>query len=335
MHQLTYGAIEAATRRIAGRVRPVTLSPLEPGVIRTAHRDPLDDRVPEPCQVWLALEYLQHTGSFAARGAQNFFQAHRAAGTLSDAGVTIAAGGAVGRAYAWSAQQQGVPATLFLPETTGHPELAGLRAYGADVRLAGAGWDHASAMCENFAKATGALAAHTDDPLVAAGEGTLVEEIRSQIPGLDSVVVAVGGDSLFTGVATAARRYGMRVIAAEAEGACPLNTAVTAMVAGGSATAGAPDGHRVSPLALRVALQDSVHSVIVTDAETATARRMLRGHREVGESAVIALAALTAPPVHVPDRDLPTRPVVSSRGYRPGNGEKVAVVLSETGQLPG
>ncbi|MBT2505873.1 threonine/serine dehydratase, partial [Streptomyces sp. ISL-98] len=66
MHQLTYGDIKTATDRIAGRIRPVTLAPVDPGAIRTAHGDPLDDREPEPCDVWLALEFMRHTGSFKA-----------------------------------------------------------------------------------------------------------------------------------------------------------------------------------------------------------------------------------------------------------------------------
>ncbi|MFD0351702.1 hypothetical protein ACFQ0M_47755 [Kitasatospora aburaviensis] len=40
MHQLRYGDIKAATDRIAGHVRPVTLTRVDPGAIRTAHRDP-------------------------------------------------------------------------------------------------------------------------------------------------------------------------------------------------------------------------------------------------------------------------------------------------------
>ncbi|MFI9272194.1 threonine/serine dehydratase [Kitasatospora sp. NPDC052896] len=342
MHQLTYGDIKAATDRIAGRIRPVTLAPADPGAIRTAHRDPLDDRPEEPCEVWLALEYMQHTGSFKARGAQNFIQAHRDADTLPDAGVTIASGGNAGLACAWAAQRQGVTATVFLPTTAPAVKVAKLRGFGADVRLVGAEYAEALAACEDFSAATGALASHAyDHPLIAAGAGTLLEEIRRQVPGLDTVVVAVGGGGLFAGVATAARRHGIRTVAVEPENCRALNAAVEAGrpvdVTVDSVAADSLGARRTSAMALHAAQQEGVHSVLVPDAEIVRARQALWDHRRVAveHGAAAALAALTAPPHHVPDRDLPTRPAAPSRGYRPGNGEKVVVVLCGANTDPG
>ncbi|MFE7661358.1 threonine/serine dehydratase [Streptomyces celluloflavus] len=333
MHQLTYGDIEAATERIAGRIRPVTLVPVDPGAVPT-YRDPLDDREPEPCEVWLALEYMQHTGSFKARGAQNFIQAHRDAGTLPDAGVTIASGGNAGLACAWAAQQQGITATVFLPTTAPPVKVAKLRGYGADVRLVGAEYAEALAACADFAAESGALASHAyDHPLIAAGAGTLLEEIHRQIPGLDTVVVAVGGGGLFTGVATAARHHGIRTVAVEPENCRALNAAIEAGhlvdVTVDSIAADSLGARRTSQMALHAARQDGVHSVLVPDAEIVRARQTLWDDRKVvvEHGTAAALAALTSPAGQLPDRDLPPRPAAPSHGYRPGNGEKVAVVL--------
>ncbi|HEY0699150.1 MAG TPA: pyridoxal-phosphate dependent enzyme, partial [Micromonospora sp.] len=160
VHRLTYDDIRTAVDRIAGRVRPVALAPYDRGEIPTAHRDPDDDpghprhRGQQPYEVWLALEHLQHTGSFKARGAQNFVQAHRDAGTLPRAGVTIASGGNAGLACAWAARQQGVTATVFLPATAPAVKVARLRSYGADVRLVGTEYAEALAACEEFAATT-------------------------------------------------------------------------------------------------------------------------------------------------------------------------------------
>ncbi|MFF3327627.1 threonine/serine dehydratase [Streptomyces sp. NPDC002889] len=334
MHQLTYGDIKAATDRIAGRIRPVALTAVDPGTIRTARRDPLDDRETESCQVWLALEYMQHTGSFKARGAQNFIQAHRDAKTLPDAGVTIASGGNAGLACAWAAQQQGVTATVFLPSTAPAVKVAKLHSYGADVRLVGVEYAEALAACEDFASATGALASHAyDNPLVAAGAGTLLEEIRTQIPGLDTVVVAVGGGGLFAGVAAAAQHHGIRIVAVEPENCRALNAAIEAGrlvdVTVDSVAADSLGARRTSQMALHAAQQDGVYSVLVPDAEIVRARQVLWDHRRVAveHGASTALAALTAKPHHVADRDLPIRLAGTSRNYLPGNGEKVAVVL--------
>ncbi|MGW2492339.1 threonine/serine dehydratase [Streptomyces sp. NPDC001606] len=333
MH-LTYGDIKAATDRIAGRIRPVTLAPLDPGAIRTGHRDPLDDRPEQPCEVWLAMEFMQHTGSFKARGAQNFIQAHRDANTLPDAGVTIASGGNAGLACAWAAQQQGVRATVFLPETAPAVKVAKLRGYGADVRLTGSEYAEALAACNEFAQTTGALASHAyDHPLIAAGAGTLLEEIRQHIPDLDTVVVAVGGGGLFTGVTTAAQHHGIRTVAVEPENCRALNAALQSGalidVTVDSIAADSLGARRTCEMALHAARQDRVHSVLVPDAEIIRARQALWDHRKVAveHGAATALAALTSPDQHVPDRDLPARPGAVSRSYRPGNGEKVCVVL--------
>ncbi|WP_141698389.1 pyridoxal-phosphate dependent enzyme, partial [Streptomyces lushanensis] len=190
MNRLTYDDVKQAGDRVAGRVRPVVLAPTELGASGAADTAGAMDAAGAAgaSRMWLALEFMQHTGSFKARGAQNFLQAHRAAGTLPDAGVTIASGGNAGLACAWSARQLDVTATVFLPETAPPVKVARLRSYGADVRLTGSRYAEALAACEEFAARSGALASHAyDHPLIAAGAGTLFEEIHRQLPGLDTV----------------------------------------------------------------------------------------------------------------------------------------------------
>ncbi|MBD0695341.1 threonine/serine dehydratase [Streptomyces sp. CBMA123] len=295
MPQLSYGDIKAAADRIAGRVRPVALAQADAGL-------------------WLALEQLQHTGSFKARGAQNFIRAHREAGTLPDAGVTIASGGNAGLACAWAAQQQGVRATVFVPTTAPAVKVAKLRGYGADVRPVGSDYAEALAACEEFAAGSGALAAHAyDHPLIAAGAGTLLDEIHRQLPALDTVVVAVGGGGLFAGVATAARQHGIRTVAVEPEQCRALNAAVEAShpvdVPVDSVAADSLGARRASAMALDVARQGDVRSVLVPDEAILRARRALwDDHRLAVEHA--AATALAALPV-----------------YRPAPGERVCVVL--------
>ncbi|MFF0295252.1 serine/threonine dehydratase [Kitasatospora sp. NPDC004614] len=302
MHQLTYGDIKAAGDRIAGRVRPVAVAPLDvPGV---------------GGEVWAALELLQHTGSFKARGAQNFLQAHREAGTLPDPGVTIASGGNAGLACAWAAQQQGVRATVFVPENAPAVKVARLRGHGAKVRQVGREYAEALAACEEYAEASGALAAHAyDHPLIAAGAGTLLDEIRRQLPSLGTVVVSVGGGGLFAGVATAAREHGVRTVAVEPEGSQALHAAMAAGrpvdVPVDSVAADALGARRASAIALWAAGQDGASTALVPDSEIVRARQLLwDGHRlAVEHAASTALAALTG------------------GAYRPAEGERVCVVL--------
>ncbi|MFG2820190.1 serine/threonine dehydratase [Kitasatospora sp. NPDC048365] len=303
MDELDYPDVRQAAERIAGRVRPVAVVPA--GFAVGSGR------------LHLALEYLQHTGSFKARGAQNFLTAHREAGTLPDAGVTIASGGNAGLACAWAAQEQGVRATVFLPANAPEVKIAKLRGYGAEVVLAGREYADALAACEEFAHASGALASHAyDHPLIAAGAGTLVDEIRATVPEVETVVVSVGGGGLFAGVATAARYHGVRTVAVEPENCRALNAALEAGkpvdVPVDSVAADALGARRATALAVAAARRADVRSVLVPDEEIVRARRLLWDQRRsaVEHAAAAALAGLLAP-----------------TGYRPEPGETVVVVL--------
>ncbi|MFC9392886.1 serine/threonine dehydratase [Streptomyces sp. NPDC057027] len=304
---LAYADVKTAADRIGGHVRPVTVTPAEPA--------------DETYELHLALELLQHTGSFKARGAQNFLLAHREEGTLPAAGVTIASGGNAGLACAWAARRQGVRATVFLPVTAPQVKIDKLRGYDADVRLVGTEYAEALAACEAFAADSGALASHAyDHPLIAAGAGTLLDEIHRRIPDLDTVVVSVGGGGLLAGVATAARHHGIRTVAVEPENSRALDAALRAGhpvdVTVDSVAADALGARRATSLAVAAAQEPDVHTVLVTDTDIVRARHALWDDRRlaVEHAAATALAALTAP------SDAPT-------GYRPAPGEKICVVL--------
>ncbi|WP_129842587.1 serine/threonine dehydratase [Streptomyces sp. RFCAC02] len=273
--------IEAAAARVAGHVRPVTVAPA--GERR-----------------WFALEFLQHTGTFKARGALNFLAERREAGVLPDAGVAIASGGNAGLACAWAAAREGVTATVFVPETAPAVKVARLRRLGADVRQVGREYAEAAAACAEFTAGSGALASHAyDHPLIAAGAGTLLTEIVAVRPGVRRVVVAVGGGGLFSGVAAAAARHGIEVVAVEPEHCRALDAALAAGepvdVAVDSVAADSLGARRVSAEALYWAQQPHTTSVLVTDEAIETERRRLwTDHHLVVEHA--AAAALAGAP---------------------------------------
>ena len=306
MDELTYSQVEVAAERISGRVREAVVARADPDLFGN-----------DLAEVYLALEFLQHTGTFKARGAQNFIQAHRDAGTLPDAGVTIASGGNAGLACAWAAKEQGVPATVFLPATAPRVKVDRLRGYGADVRLVGTEYADALAACAEYADASGALTSHAyDHPLIASGAGTLMIELHEQLPDLDTVVVAVGGGGLFAGVATAAREFGVRTVAVEPERCRALNAALQAGrpidVSVDSVAADSLGARRISELALRAAQRTDAISVTVPDAAIVAARQLLwNDYRLAVEHA--AGAALAG--------------VLDPAGYRPSPQEKVCVVL--------
>lgn len=260
---------------------------------------------------------MQYTGTFKARGAQNFIQSHLAEGTFPEAGVTIASGGNAGLACAWAARAAQVPATVFLPTTAPSVKVERLRSYGARVELVGSEFAEAAAACHAFVASSGALASHAyDHPLIAAGAGTLMTEILAQVPDLDTVVVSVGGGGLFAGVATAATYHGVRTVAVEPENCRALSAAIEAGepvdVTVDSVASDSLGARRATPLALAAARSDLVTSVLVSDEAIIGARQHLWDqHRlAVEHAAATALAG-----VH------------GSGGYVPAEGEKVGVVL--------
>nr|WP_066929556.1 threonine/serine dehydratase [Streptomyces sp. NBRC 110611] len=302
---IDYKDVVQAAERIRGKVRPVTLAPADPGAFGEA-------------DVWLVLEHMQHTGSFKARGAYNFTAAHLENGTMPKSGVVIASGGNAGLACAWAASQHGIPATVFLPETAPSVKVNRLQAYGATVNLTGNAYHHAAEAASAYAEQTGALPSHAyDNPYIAAGAGTLLEEIatRTDTPPVDTIVVAVGGGGLFAGVATAAAQHDIRVIAVEPETCRALNAAVKAGdvvdVDVNSVAADSLGARRTSRMALHAAVSGDVCSVLVTDEQIIAARQSLWDHRRlaVEHAAATAVAGLT------------------SGAYTPAPGESVAVVL--------
>jgi threonine dehydratase len=281
---LTIDDVRAASDRIAGSVRRVAIA--RDG---SAH---------------LALEFLQHTGTFKARGAQNFVRAHLESGALPPAGITIASGGNAGLACAWAAAQHGITATVFVPASAPRVKVDRLRAYGADVRLEGADYGDALAASNDFAARTGALVSHAyDHPLIAAGAGTLMEEIHDQLPDVEVVVVAVGGGGLFAGIATVAQHYGIATVAVEPEGSRALNAAIekghVVDVPVDSVAADSLGARRATLLALRAAQHETVHSICVPDADVIRARQDLWENSRivVEHGAATALAGLRNPEV--------------------------------------
>ena len=197
---ITRDDVLAARTRIEGRVRWTPL-------LRPAGAD----------RMWLKCEHLQHCGVFKTRGAFNRQLAAIERGELGDAGIVVASGGNAGLAQAFVARELGVRATVFVPETAPEVKVELIRRFGADVRRAGTEYAMAYEAAVAFGEQEGAVFAHAyDQPEVAAGAGTLAEEILDDEPGIDTIVVAVGGGGLYAGVAAAARGRA-RVVAVEPE----------------------------------------------------------------------------------------------------------------------
>ncbi|WP_396452080.1 threonine/serine dehydratase [Actinomadura sp.] len=301
MPVIAHSDVQAAARRIAGRVRRTPMMEVEPG---------------PAARMWLKLELVQHTGSFKARGAFNYILAARDEGRLPAAGVVAASGGNAGLAFAYAAAQAGVPAEVYVPETAPAVKVARLRALGAAVVQVGTRYADAQDAATKRAADTGALFCHAYDlPEVCAGQGTLGLEILEQTGGeVDTVLIAVGGGGLIAGVA-AALEGRARVAGVEPETIPTMERAlregrpVDVDVSG--IAADSLGATRLGDIAFSVASRTGVRPLLVSDEAIVEARRHLWGEYRlaVEHGTAAALAALRC------------------GAYRPSPDERVVVVL--------
>ena len=155
-------------------------------------------------QVWIKFENLQFTASFKERGALVKLA------TLSEPqrrkGVIAASAGNHAQGVAYHAKRLGIPATIVMPRYTPSVKVERTRAFGAEVLLAGDGFDDAKSHALELAPSLGLEFIHPyDDPHVIAGQGTVALEMLACEPTLEAIVVPVGGGGLIAGVALATK----------------------------------------------------------------------------------------------------------------------------------
>jgi threonine dehydratase len=263
---LSLQEIREARTRIAGRVHRTAL----------VHSRTLSEEF--GCSVSLKLECLQKTGSFKPRGAFNkllsLAQAER------DTGVVGVSGGNHAQGLAYASRELGVRATICMPKTTPANSLDATRGYGANIVLC-------ESIAEAFAESTrlkesGLTEVHPfDDPLIAAGQGTVGLEILEDDPNVTHVFVSIGGGGLIAGVAAALKhqRPDIRILGVETAGADAMAQALAAnrivelpAITSIARTLGAP---KVSHMTLHHVQQLVDDVIVVDDAEAVDALEFL------------------------------------------------------------
>jgi threonine dehydratase len=226
-------------------------------------------------EIVLKLEFMQHAGSFKARGA--FANLLRRA--IPDAGVVAASGGNHGAAVAFAANVLEIPATIFVPSVTSPAKVERIRRYGADLMIAGERYADALEASQSFASRRGALPIHAfDQAETMLGQGTLGYEIEQDVPDLETLLVAVGGGGLIGGIA-AWFEDRIKIVAVEPEGAPTLWKAlaagrpVDAPTEGIAADSLAP--RRVGELMFPFAKRFVEQAVLVTDDDIRNAQAAL------------------------------------------------------------
>ncbi|HLN08600.1 MAG TPA: threonine ammonia-lyase, partial [Xanthobacteraceae bacterium] len=161
-------------------------------------------------EVILKLENLQYTGSFKDRGAYNKLASLDAA--ARKAGVIAMSAGNHAQGVAYHAGRLGIPATIVMPEGTPFNKVERTRGLGAKVLLQGDSIDSAAVFARELAARQGLTFVHPyDDALIIAGQGTIGLELLADFPGLDIIVVPIGGGGVMSGVAIAAKALDPRI----------------------------------------------------------------------------------------------------------------------------
>ena len=184
--------IRAAADRLAGEV---TRTPCLPSRTLTGLAG---------CDVFLKFENLQFTASFKERGALNKMAQLTAEERAR--GVLAVSAGNHAQAVAYHAERMGIAATIVMPRFAPSVKVERTRGFGAEVVLEGDTFEDARARGLELAKERALTVVHPyDDLAVIAGQGTIGLEMLEQQPSIDTLVIAIGGGGLVSGIATAAR----------------------------------------------------------------------------------------------------------------------------------
>ena len=204
--RLTIDDVRAAAKRLEGAiVRTPTLYSKTLSNITGAN-------------IWLKFENHQFTAAYKERGALN------ALTLLTDEqrrrGVIAASAGNHSQGLSYHGTRLGVPVTIVMPRTTPHVKVMQTESVGGKVVLEGENFDQAYAHARTMEKELGLTFIHPfDDPIVAAGQGTVALEMLEDVPELDILAIPIGGGGLATGMGVAARalKPGIGLIGVEAE----------------------------------------------------------------------------------------------------------------------
>jgi threonine dehydratase len=261
--------------------------------------------------VTLKLEQLQYAGSFKARGAFTNLLLR----DVPAAGVAAASGGNHGVAVAHAAHRLGIPARIFVPTVSSPAKVERIRQL-ADLVITGERYADALAAAQDWIASSGAMNVPAyDQRETILGQATLALELDDQAGPFDTILAPVGGGGLISGIASYFAGAA-RVIGVEPDGAPTLFRARAAGAPvdapAGSIAVDALAPRRVGDLVFPIT-QAYVEDVVLVDDDAirGAQRTLWQVARIAAEpAAAVGVAALL------------------SGAYKPGPGERVAVVIS-------
>ncbi len=169
-------------------------------------------------EVYIKHENCQPVGAFKIRGGLNLIS------QLSDEekhrGVIGASTGNHGQSIAYASKIFGVKSTIVMPEKSNPSKVSALKSLGANIIFHGATFDEARKHCEQLVKTHGYRYIHSgDEPDLIAGVATETLEMLQEEPGIDIIIVPVGGGSGAAGACIVAKSINpeIKVIGVQSE----------------------------------------------------------------------------------------------------------------------
>ena len=170
----------------------------------------LDRAVGSGIHVWVKHENHNPTNSFKARNAMSVLSALPE--EELERGVLGATRGNHGQGLAWAGALLGAPVTVCVPLGNNPEKNEAMRGFGATLVEEGRDYDESVVVARRIEREQGLhMVQATDEPLVIAGAATLTLEIFRTRPGIEAIVVAIGGGSQAVGALTVVQEMAPRV----------------------------------------------------------------------------------------------------------------------------
>ena len=177
--------------------------------------------------LYLKTENLQVTGSFKLRGA--YYKMTRLSQEEKARGVIACSAGNHAQGVALAAKKNGIKSVICLPEGAPISKVEATKSYGAEVCLVPGVYDDAYQKALQLRDEKGYTFLHPfNDEEVIAGQGTIALEIAEQLPGVDIVIVPIGGGGLISGIAYTMKTLNpkVKIYGVEAAGAPCMKNAL-------------------------------------------------------------------------------------------------------------
>ena len=256
------------------------------------------------CEAYLKLENLQPTRAFKVRGGIHYM--HTMKEQAIRRGAITASTGNHAQSIAYAGSLFGVQVKIVMPQGVPEMKAEAVKDLGAEVITHGSYYEQAREYSEKLASENGYLYVHgINEPLLYEGVGTMHLEIIEEQPGIDIVIVPIGGGS---GACAACIVYKtldprIKVIGVQAEGAPAFyrswkNGVITSTNGVTTAAEGLATS-RAYELPLRILRGKLDDIVLVSDDEMREAVRNIL--RATGQVAELSGAASTAAAFKIKD----------------------------------